>query len=104
MTSRRHALLLLPLLLAGSAAAQEAPSTGGSLVGRIFDATGLRATPPPPADFVRESRPQQLDYVPLAPSPGPSKKKTAAEMQTTAAQLDRAIAENRRKAARVKTP
>ena len=104
MILRRHALLLLSLLLAGPAAAQEAPATGGSMIGRIFDATGLRAPPPPSADFVRQSRPGELDYAPLTPAPAQSRKKTAAEMEASGAQLDRAIAENKRKAARVKIP
>lgn len=92
------------LALAGAARAQDAPPTGGRAIGAIFDGLGLRKPPAPAPDFVRESRPERLDYLPLAPRPGTSQKKTPAEMEALGAQLDRAIAENKRKAARVKTP
>lgn len=104
MKPPRFPLLAAALALAGAAAAQEAPATGGQAIGGLFDALGFRKPPPPARDFVRESRPESMDYEPLAPTPPPSKKKTAAEMQAAGAALDRAIAENRRKAARVKTP
>jgi len=104
MILRRFIFLVLSLALPGPAAAQEAPTTGGSFIGRIFDATGLRTAPPPAADFVRESRPQQLDYAPLSPKPEKSGRKSAAELQASGAALDRAAAEARRRAARVKIP
>lgn len=104
MIAIRAALVFLPLVLAGAAAAQEAPATGGALIGRIFDATGLRHAPPPPSDFVRQSRPEQLDYVPLAPAAETKGRRSAADMQALGAELDTAIAANRAKAARVKTP
>lgn len=102
-----NALARAPIFLfalAGAALAQEPPTTGGALIGRFWDAAGLRAPPPPTADFVRESRPAQSDYVPLAPPPEKAKKRTAAEMQALGASLDAAIAANRAKAARVKIP
>lgn len=104
MTAIRAALVFLPLALAGAAAAQEAPATGGALIGRIFDATGLRHAPPPPPDFVRQSRPERLDYVPLAPSAEKDGKRKVGAMQALGAELDAAIAGNRARAARVKTP
>lgn len=97
-------LVLLVALAAGPTRAQEQPSTGGALIGRFWDAIGMRAAPPPPPDFVRNSRAQQLDYKPLAPSPGPTKKRSAAEMQALDASLESAVAANRAKAARVKIP
>jgi hypothetical protein len=88
-----------------SAAAQEAqPSTGGQTIGRLFDALGIRKPPPPAPDFVRESRPARLDYVPLAPKPDGDAKANAARLRETGASLDRSAAEARRRAARVKTP
>ncbi len=91
------------LTLAGAASAQEAaPATGGQLIGGVFDALGLRKPPPAAPDFVRESRPEQMDYQPFTPRP--EKRKTAAELQAAGAELERAAAENRRRAARVKVP
>lgn len=93
------------LILAGGAAAQEAaPSTGGELIGGVFDALGLRKKPTVDPDFVRESRPAQMDYMPMAPRPEKDRRKSAAELQAAGAELDRAAAENRRRAARVKIP
>lgn len=92
-------------LLAGAAAAQEAPSSGGELIGRLFDAAKLRNPPPPPADFVRDSRPQQMEYRSFDPTPArDAKRKSAAELRAVGAGLDAAIAENRRKAARIAVP
>ncbi|PPD41000.1 MAG: hypothetical protein CTY15_14200 [Methylocystis sp.] len=96
--------ILSTVILAGAAGAQEGPPTGGQAIGGLFDALGFLKPPPPAPDFVRESRPERLDYVPLAPRPETSRRRPAAEAQTVGAELDRAIAENRRKAARVKTP
>lgn len=95
---------LLALCLAGAAGAQEAPATGGQLIGGVFDALGLRAKPAPAPDFVRNSRRDGLDYAPFSPAPPQSRRKTPAEMQALGAELDRALAENRRKAGRVKSP
>lgn len=105
MTTVRLAFLILaPCALGALAHAQEAPVTGGALVGGFVDAAGLRAPPPPTVDFVRDSRPQQLDYKPLAASPGPTRKRTMAEVQALGDSLNAAIAVNRAKAARVKIP
>jgi hypothetical protein len=104
MQPLRFALIAV-LAFAGPAAAQEAaPSTGGQAIGSIFDAFGLRKPVPAAPDFVRESRPERLDYVPLSPAPEPTARKSAAELQAAGAALDRAAAENRRRAARVKIP
>lgn len=104
MTSLRNALCSALLLLAGAAMAQEAPVTGGQAIGGLFDALGLRKQPPPAPDFVVNSRREGLDYAPLVPAPEKSRKRTPAEMQALGAELDRAIAANRRRAARVKIP
>lgn len=104
MKRYRPALTALFIALAGTAQAQQAaPTTGGALIGGVFDALGLRKQPTSQPDFVRESRPAQMDYVPLAPKPE-SHRKTAAELQSAGASLERAAAENRRRAARVKIP
>jgi hypothetical protein len=104
MQTFRLAVIAAALALAASAAAQEAPSTGGQAIGGLFDAFGLRKPVPAAPDFVRESRPERLDYVPLAPAPQSDHKKSAAELQAAGAALDRTAAENRRRAARVKIP
>jgi hypothetical protein len=44
-----------------------------------------------------------MDYVPLAPRPQ-DHRKTAAELEAAGTSLERAAAENRRRAARVKIP
>ncbi len=97
--------LVAAIALASAAAAQEsAIPTGGQAIGGLFEALGVRKSPPPPPDFVRESRPARMDYAPLAPKAENDRKKRAADMRAASADLDRAIAENKRKAARVKTP
>lgn len=92
--------------LGATAAAQEAPSTGGSAIGGLFEALGLRKPPPPAPDFVRESRPSpaQLDYEPMTPKPTSEPKKSAEALSATGPELERAAAEARRRASRVKTP
>jgi hypothetical protein len=104
MTPFRITLLSLALTIAAPARAQEAPATGGQAIGGIVDALGLRAKPAPAPDFVRNSRREGLEYVPFSPAPTQSRKKTPAEMQAVGSELDKAIAENKRKAARVKAP
>lgn len=105
MSLVRIALVLICGLAAGAALAQEAPSSGGEFIGRIFDATGLRTAPPQAADFVRESRPERMDYRPFDPTPKKdSKRKTAADLRALGADLEAAAAENRRKAAGVARP
>ncbi len=96
-------LAVVLFALASHAAAQEGPpTTGGELIGGMFDALGIRKPRPAAPDFVRESRPEQTSYLPIAPKP--EKRKTAAELEAAGAELDRAAAENRRRAARVKVP
>jgi hypothetical protein len=105
MTFARIALALIFALAARAALAQEAPSSGGEFIGRLFDATGLRAPPRQAADFVRESRPEHMDYRPFEPTPQKDpKRKTAADLRAMGAGLEAAAAENRRRAARVATP
>lgn len=104
MMKIRSVLIVAGLAFAGAAGAQDAPSTGGRAIGSIFDALGLRKPPPTPPDFVRESRPADLDYAPLAPTPERNQKKSIEKLQSTGAALDRAAAENRRRASRVNVP
>ena len=100
-------IALLFLSLGAPARAQE-PTTGGELVGKALDALKLREAPPPPADFVRESRPDPgaVDYQPFtgAARDPDRKKKTPVELQATTDDLEAALARNRKAAARVKTP
>ncbi|MBG0792023.1 hypothetical protein IYY11_00720 [Methylocystis sp. H62] len=97
---------LLTFSLAGGAAlAQDAPSSGGAFIGRIFDATGLRTPPPPAQDFVRDSRSEQLEYRGFEATPAKDpKRKAAAHLRGMSAELDAAAAENRRRAGRVAAP
>lgn len=105
MQTFRLAIVGAALTLSGACLAQEASiSTGGQAIGGLVEALGLRKPTPAAPDFVRDSRPEQLNYVPLAPTPEKPKKKDAEALQAAGAALDRALAENRRRAARVKTP
>jgi hypothetical protein len=105
MTFARIAMALIFALSARAALAQEAPSSGGEFIGRLFDAAGFRAPPRQAADFVRESRPEQMNYRPFDPKPQKDpKRKTAADLRAMGAGLEAAAAENRRRAASVATP
>jgi hypothetical protein len=80
----------------------------GEAIGHILDDTNFRRAPPTPPDFVVNTRPDPgaLDYTPLA-TPQPkdrSPKKTPAELEAIGADLARAAAINKEKAARIKTP
>ncbi len=103
-------LLLLALanpMLAPPALGQQAaaPETGGSTIRRLYDSLKPQAPEPRTADFVRQSRPGELQYRPFDPTPEKvDKRKTAEEMQRASSQLEAAAAANRRKAARVKIP
>jgi hypothetical protein len=104
MKKLRFPLAALLIVIASATAAQETGSmTGGQIIGGVYDALGLRKQPANEQDFVRESRPASMDYVPLAPKPQ-DRRKTAAELEASGAALERAAAENRRRAARVKIP
>jgi hypothetical protein len=93
------------LVVANAAAAQEAGiSSGGQAIGRLFEGLGLRRPPPPAPDFVRESRTKNMDYVPLTPTPEKNDKQRAAELRAAGAALERAAAQARQRAARVKAP
>ena len=105
MMFARLALVLICGLAAGAALAQEAPSSGGAFIGRLFDATGLRTPPPPAQDFVRDSRSEQLHYRAFDPTPAKDpKRKSAADLRAMGAELEAAAAENRRRAGRVAAP
>ena len=86
----------------------EARAQGGEAIGRILDDTNIRRPPPPPPDFVVKTRPDPdaLHYTPLQ-TPDPtdrSAKKTPAELEAIGADLARAGAANKEKAARIKIP
>jgi len=105
MMFARLAIALIAGLAAGAALAQEAPSSGGAFIGRLFDATGLRTPPPPAQDFVRDSRSEQLQYRAFDPTLAKDpKRKAAAHLRGMSAELDAAAAENRRRAGRVAAP
>ena len=55
-----------------------------------FVATGVGAKPPPAPDFVRDSRPATIDYLPVGVSAParPVTRKTAAEVKASEAELD----------------
>lgn len=100
---------ILALAAASQAAAQDAPSTAGGAIGNVFESLGLRKPPPTPPDFVRDSRPppEQLNYEPLKPKPETSasdSKKSVQSLSTAGSDLERAAAEARRRASRVKVP
>jgi len=105
LADRRLALVavLVALFASGAARAQQAP-TGGETIGRILDAVKLRAAPTPPADFVVNSRPERMDYAPLAPPPARTTPKTPADLDRLQAELAGAKARARARAARVKIP
>jgi len=80
----------------------------GEAIGRIFEGANLRNPAPPPADFVVNSRPEPggEDYAPFA-APGAAtgaKKKTAKDFEAIGADLSRAGALNRARAAEVGRP
>lgn len=101
----RLAITLIAGLAAGAALAQDAPSSGGAFIGRLFDATSLRTPPPPAQDFVRDSRSEQLQYRAFDPAPAKDpKRKAAAHLRAMSAELDAAAAENRRRAGRIAAP
>lgn len=105
MSPLRFLVIAAALAFAGAASAQErASATGGQAVGSLFEALGLRKPTPPAPDFVRQSRPAKMDYAPLTPTPEKDGKQRAAQMQAAGSALDRAAAEARRRAARVKVP
>jgi hypothetical protein len=79
----------------------------GETIGRIFEGANLRNPAPPPADFVVNSRrdPQNLEYAPFAPpDAAAAKKKTAKDFEAIGAELNRAGALNRARAAEVARP
>lgn len=101
-------LLILMFCCAIAALPLKARAQVGEAIGRILDGTNLRRAPPAPPDFVVNTRPDPgaLDYTPLS-TPQPtdrSPKKTPAELEAIGADLARAAASNKDKAARIKTP
>jgi hypothetical protein len=104
---RRSAILCLCgalLTIAPPAFAQSM----GEAIGNIFDGASLRNAPPSAPDFVVNSRPEGSgqDYLPYAsPDAAASReKKTAKDFEAIGAELRRAGAVNRQRAAQVKTP
>jgi hypothetical protein len=102
----RYLLLLVCCLVA--ALPLNARAQVGEAIGRILDDTNIRRAPPPPPDFVVKTRPDPdaLHYTPLQ-TPEPTDrtpKKTPAELEAIGAELSRAAAANKEKAARIKTP
>jgi hypothetical protein len=100
-------LMAAALLAPACAGAQEAPSTGGETIGRVFDALGLRSEPKPAPDFIQKARPdpQSLDYQPFSPPDSErARAKTPAQLDAMGADLNRSLARNRAAAARVKIP
>lgn len=63
---RSRACRLLPALLTLALAAC---TSGGEAVRSIAVATGLRAETPQAAEFVTQSRPENLDYMPIGVQP-----------------------------------
>lgn len=95
------------LVLAGPTLAQDGgPDSIGQAIGQVFEGVNLRATPPQPADFVVQSRPAEVDYVPLAPAGArqTSNKKSPKELRKIEDEFGAAAAANRARAARVKIP
>lgn len=80
----------------------------GEAIGRIFDGANLRTPAPEPPDFVVNSRPKPdaQGYVPYAPTGAAAsgKKKTAKDFEAISAELNRAGALNRERAAHVARP
>src|SRR5215212_2101475 len=81
--SRRCALVAGMVALAGC-------SADVNPVRDVFVATGVGAKPKPAPDFVVQSRPDAVDYIPVgASAPArPIRNKTAAEAKATEAELD----------------
>jgi hypothetical protein len=98
------AALTLAVITVGGASFAQETTMAGQAAGGIVDALGLRSPPEQAPDFVKDSRRDGLDYVPLAPVPEKTERKIPEEMQAVGEELDRAMAHNRRKAARVKIP
>jgi hypothetical protein len=99
-------LLIVAAAQASAARAEErgAGSVGGT-IGQFFEGVGLRNAPPPAADFVERSRPAELDYAPFAdPASRPDAKKNREDAAARQKELEAAVAANRVRAARVRTP
>jgi hypothetical protein len=96
----------LALVAHSHAVAQDAPSTVGGAIGNVFESLGVRKPPPAAPDFVRDSRPppEQLDYEPMKPKPASETKKNVESLSASGPELERAAAEARRRASRVKVP
>lgn len=101
-----RAAAFLALLFAAPALAQEAePSTPGGFFSGIAREILPHSPETPTADFVRQSRPADMDYRPFDPTADRTdRRKTAEEMARVTRELEAAAAANRQKAARVKIP
>ena len=79
----------------------------GEAIGRMMEGANLRNSPPPPPDFVTNSRPEPgaQDYTPFAaPDAAKAKKKTAKDFEAIGAELNKAGALNRQRGAQVARP
>ena len=78
----------LLILLAGPAMAQEPPAR--SPLKSVLGAVGMATDPPPARDFVRQSRPRDMGFIPVGvrrPDRG-TKVKSVAELQAMEASLE----------------
>lgn len=100
--------LCAAVLAFSQASMAQEPQGLGEAIGRIFEGANLKNPTPAPADFVVNSRPQSnsTDYTPYA-APGAAteaKKKTAKDFEAIGAELNRAGALNRARAAGIARP
>ena len=66
---RRPAGSVLGIALAACLAGCGVVETARDGAGRVAVATGVMTTPPEPADFVRKTRPEEKDYIPVGVTP-----------------------------------
>ena len=89
------------LVFAVMALALAGCSTDVNPVRDVFVATGVGAKPRPAPEFIAQSRPDNLDYLPVGVSAPPRaiRGKTASETKSAEAELDAVRAANEAKAA-----
>ena len=89
------------LVLAAMALALAGGSADVNPVRDVFVATGGGAKPRPAPDFIAQSRPERLDYLPVGVSAPPRaiRGKTVKETKDAEAELDKVRAANEAKAA-----
>jgi hypothetical protein len=95
------------LAFSHAATAQESPGLGEA-IGRLFEGADLKSPTPAPADFVVNSRPRSpnSEYAPYAAPDAATeaKKKTAKDFEAIGAELSKAGALNRARAAGIAKP